>query len=75
MQQKTKKHQVRSKFIAIIWEYLPYETEKYSDDYPCFVIYNSVGMLEEDIGAETYTGKYGPAIPAAIEKMFGAPKE
>ena len=57
--------------IAIIWEYLPYGTEKYSNDYPCFVIYNSVGMTEKDIGAEVYTDKYGPAIPAAMEAIFG----
>ena len=56
--------------IAIIWEYLPYGTEKYSNDYPCFVIYNSVGMTEKDVGAETYTDKYGPAIPAAMEMIF-----
>ena len=56
--------------IAIIWEYLPYKTEKYSKDYPCFVIYNSVGMTEKDIGAELYTDKYGPAIPAAMEAIF-----
>ena len=57
--------------IAIIWEYLPYKTEKFSSDYPCFLIYNSVGMTEKDIGAETYTDKYGPAIPAAMEAIFG----
>ena len=60
--------------IAIIWEYLPYGTEKYSNDYPCFVIYNSVGMLQKDIGAEVYTDKYGPAIPAAMEAIFGKAK-
>ena len=60
--------------IAIIWEYLPYGTEKYSSDYPCFVIYNSVGMTEKDIGAELYTDKYGPAIPAAMEMIFAAAK-
>ena len=56
--------------IAIIWEYLPYGTEKYKSDHPCFVIYNSVGMTGKDVGAETYTDKYGPAIPAAIEAIF-----
>ena len=35
------------------------------------MIYNSVGMTEKDIGAEIYTDKYGPAIPAAMEKIFG----
>lgn len=55
---------------AIIWEYLPYGTAKYSGDYPCFVIYNSVGMLQEDIGKNKYSGRYGPAIPACIEMMF-----
>lgn len=60
--------------IAIIWEYLPYKTEKYSSDYPCFVIYNSVGMTEKDIGAEICTDKYGPAIPAAMEAIFGKAK-
>ena len=59
-----------TKNIAILWEYLPYGTERYSSAYPCFVIYNSVGMLEKDIGAETYSGKYGPAIPAGIETIF-----
>ena len=56
--------------IAIIWEYLPYGTEKYSRDYPCFVICNSVGMKREDIGKKIYSGRYGPAIPACIEMMF-----
>ncbi len=56
--------------VAIIWEYLPYKTEKYRSDHPCFVIYNSVGMTEKDIGAERYTDKYGPAIPAAMEAIF-----
>ncbi len=56
--------------IAIIWEYLPYGTKKYSEEYPCFVIYNSVGIQQEDIGKDTYTGRYGPAIPACIEMMF-----
>lgn len=60
--------------IAIIWEYLPYKTEKYSCDYPCFVICNSVGMTEKDVGAELYTDKYGPAIPAAMEAIFGKAK-
>lgn len=60
--------------IAIIWEYLPYKTEKYSNEYPCFVIFNSVGMTQNDIGAEIFTDKYGPAIPAAIEKIFGKTK-
>ena len=58
----------------LFWEYLPYKTEKYSSDHPCFVIYNSVGMTEKDIGAELYTDKYGPAIPAAMEKIFGKAK-
>lgn len=57
--------------IAIIWEYLPYGTAKYSSNYPCFLTYNSVGMLKEDIGAEKFSGQYGPAIPAAIEIIFG----
>ena len=57
--------------IAIIWEYLPYGTEPYSREHPCFVIYNSVGMTEKDVGAEIVTDKYGPAIPAAMEAIFG----
>lgn len=57
--------------IAIIWEYLPYKTGKYSSDYPCFVIFNSVGMTEKDVGAEFFTDKYCPAIPAAMETIFG----
>mgnify|MGYP003313340478 CR=1 FL=1 len=60
--------------IAIIWEYLPYKTEKYSSEYPCFVIYNSVGTAQKDVGAEIYTDKYGPAIPAAMKAIFGKAK-
>lgn len=60
--------------IAVIWEYLPYGTEKYSKNYPCFMIYNSIGISKKDIGAEVYTDKYGPAIPAAMDIIFGKKK-
>lgn len=63
-------HYAKTDKIAIIWEYLPYGTEKYDGDYPVFVIYNSVGMTKKDIGAEIYTDKYGSAIPAVMETMF-----
>ena len=56
--------------IGILWEYLPYGVDSYSKDYPCVILYNSVGMLKEDIGKEIYTGTYGPAIPAGIEMLF-----
>lgn len=56
--------------IGILWEYLPYGADSYSKDYPCAILYNSVGMLKEDIGKELYTGTYGPAIPAGIEILL-----
>ena len=62
---------VNTKNVVILWEYLPYGTEKYNKDYPCLLLYNSVGMLQEDIGKETYSGVYGPAIPAGIKTIFG----
>ena len=54
----------KTKNVAIIWESLPYGTENYSSDFPCFVIYNSTGMVKEEIEAEKYYVKYDPAIPA-----------
>ena len=56
--------------IGILWEYLPYGVDAYSKDYPCALLYNSVGMLKEDIGKDLYTGVYGPAIPAGMEALF-----
>ena len=59
--------------IAILWERLPYGTEKYSDNYPCLVLCNSVGMTKEDIGKDTFSGVYGCAIPAGFEILFTSP--
>ena len=56
---------------AILWERLPYGTEKYSENYPCIVLYNSAGMTEADIGKDTFSGVYGCAIPAGFEIIFG----
>ncbi len=56
---------------AILWERLPYGTEKYADKYPCIMLYNSVGMTKDDIGKDTFSGVYGCAIPAGFEIIFG----
>ena len=56
---------------VIMWERLPYGTEKYADKYPCIVLYNSAGMTKEDIGKDTFAGVYGCAIPAGFEIIFG----
>ena len=56
---------------VILWERLPYGTEKYADKYPCIVLYNSAGMTKADIGKDTFSGVYGCAIPAGFEITFG----
>lgn len=50
---------------------LPYQSARYHAEWPCFVLYNYTGMAETDVNAERFTGKFGPAIPAAVEKVFG----
>ena len=57
--------------VAIMWERLPYKTEKYADKYPCILLYNSEGMTEADIGKDTFSDVYGCAIPAGFEILFG----
>ena len=56
---------------VILWERLPYGTEKYDDKYPCIVLYNSAAMTKADIGKDTFSGVYGCAIPAGFEIIFG----
>lgn len=60
---------------VILWERLPYGTEKYADRYPCVVLYNSAGMTQADIGKDTFTNQYGCAIPAGFEIIFGVQPE
>ena len=57
--------------IVILCTGLPYQAEKFSADYPCIMLYNYNGMDAHDINAEKFTGKFGPAIPAGIEAVFG----
>lgn len=57
--------------VVILCTGLPYQAEKFSADYPCIMLYNYSGMDEEDIEAEKFAGKFGPAIPAGIEAVFG----
>ena len=64
------KHAATDKTV-IMWERLPYGTEKYADKYPCIVLYNSAGMTQADIGKDTFSGVYGCAIPAGFEIIFG----
>lgn len=55
---------------AVLSMGLPYGTDRYAD-FPCFISYSYMGMSKEDAESRTITEKYGPNIPAAIEKIFG----
>lgn len=57
--------------VAVLRTGLPYQAAKYKDTYPAFVLGNYSGMDESDLAAEKFTHKYGPAIPAGIDKIFG----
>ena len=57
--------------IAIICTGLPYQAENFDDSLPRFVLANYSGMDAEDIGGEKFRHKYGPAIPAAVFRIFG----
>lgn len=57
--------------VAVLCTGLPYQAAKYKDTYPTFVLGNYSGMDESDLTAEKFTHKYGPAIPAGIDKIFG----
>lgn len=56
---------------AVLSMGLPYGTDRYAG-FPCFLSYSYMGMSKEDAISGITTGKYGPNIPAAIEKIFGA---
>lgn len=60
----------KTKNIAILCTELPYQASKYKK-YPCFLLYNYVGMSEDDLLSGNLLHKYGPAIPAGIEAVFG----
>ena len=57
--------------IAILCLALPYQADKFSEDYPAFVLCNYIGMSDTDAQNGTITEKYGPMIPAGIEAIFG----
>ena len=50
---------------------LPYQAEKFDDSLPRFVLANYSGMNAGDVGNEKFRFKYGPAIPAAVYRIFG----
>ena len=56
---------------AVLSMGLPYGTDRYAD-FPCFISYSYMGMSKEDAVSGTITEKYGPNIPAAIERIFWA---
>ncbi len=56
---------------AVLCMGLPYGADRYAD-FPCFISFSYTGMPEEDAKSGVITGKYGPNIPAAIEKIFGS---
>ena len=57
--------------IAVICTGLPYQEENFDDSLPRFVLANYSGMNAADIGCEKFRSKYGPAIPAAVYRIFG----
>ena len=57
--------------IAIICTGLPYQAENFDDSLPRFVLANYSGMNMEDVGCEKFQFKYGPAVPAAVYRIFG----
>ena len=61
----------KTKRIAVICTGLPYQTKNFDDSLPCFVLANYSGMKAEDVGSEKFRFKYGPAIPAAVYRIFG----
>ncbi len=64
----------KKEHTAVLCTGLPYGTEKYSA-FPYVLCYTTVGMQMEDAVNGTITGKYGPNIPAAIEKIFTVQEE
>ena len=57
--------------IAVLCTGLPYQAENFDDTIPRFVLGNYSGMDAEDVGSEKFLHKYGPAIPAAVYRIFG----
>lgn len=60
----------RTDRVVMLCTGLPYQAVKFTDRYPCIVLCNYSGMTDTDVGATRFKGKYGPAIPAGIEKIF-----
>lgn len=61
----------RTEHIALICTGLPYQADSFDDSLPKFVLANYSGMNAEDIGCEKFRYKYGPAVPAAVYRIFG----